>query len=580
MTSQPSAARVLSESLAVAGVAGVATGLLLGMWTAELNEIGSLAEVGALCLELTALYVAAFAVGLVGLALAALVLGRRPGARFFAACALAASVLMNGLVRYNQTIQPLSVTPHLSLVGIGQLVGVLAIAALGFAAVLHARSRAALPALLAAFALLAGMEAVQRWHERPLRRDLGALVPALVRDAPRAFTPRVGERFDDARLVVLGIDGLGFEVVLPLLRRGDAPNLAWLLDHAAYGYLDTLPIPISPVIWETISTGQPPTRHRIGHHSHWIFPGLADRVRFLPAFPIADSTVFGIRRLLTLTSPWAPWEIIYHDATDAGAARLWEILDRAGLSVGSYKWMNSAPVSRVRGFMKGYEPVEPRLWPPDLEQGFAELPEPSQVIPRERGLWERFLALAQRHRPQALFYYTHFADAENHWHWKRDAVGDGLFHTGLRHVDFVPGPEITRASHVVDAMIGDVLARLPEDATLVVISDHGFEFRGYEHDHSPPGVILVLGPSVRPGAIARASVYDVAPTLLHLLGLPVAADMPGRVLPIWKAGAPQDRAPLTVRSYGNPAEPIREGEADPEEMERTREYLRSLGYVN
>jgi hypothetical protein len=51
------------------------------------------------------------------------------------------------------------------------------------------------------------------------------------------------------------------------------------------------------------------------------------------------------------------------------------------------------------------------------------------------------------------------------------------------------------------------------------------------HGGAPDGVLLVAGAGIRPGATpARASVLDVAPTLLYLLGLPVARDMEGRVL--------------------------------------------------
>ncbi len=579
MQAPRSAGRVLAAAAGVGLASGGAIGALLGVWTSIQNGIATGVEIGALCLQLVGLYAACFTAGLLALAAAALAGGRRPGAGFFAAAAVGASVLGNGMLRFHLTSQPLSVTPHLSLVGLGQLVGVVAASALLFAALLRPGRRASVAAA-AAVALLVGMEAFQRWHQRPLHRDLARLVPPLVAGAPRPFEPRHGSRFEGAKLVVLGIDGLGAEVMLPLLRRGELPNLAWLLDGAAFGYLDTLEIPVSPVIWETISTGQPPSRHRIGHHAHWSFPGVSDRVRFLPRYPIADNTVFAVRHLVTGAAPFAPWERAYHDSTDATVARLWEILGRRGFSVGVYHWMNTAPVSRVPGFLKGYESTPPREWPPGLEQGFDELPSVMDVLPYERALWQRFVDLALRHRPEVLFYYTHFADAVNHWNWKRDAVGPGLLYAGLRPGDFDPGPEIAEANRLVDAFLGDALSRLPDDATLVVVSDHGFEFIGYEHDHSPPGVILLRGPEIRPGPIAGASVYDVAPTLLHLLGAPVAADMTGRVLPVWRPGSALDRAPESVASYGGPAPPIAVGEASDEELRRTEAYLRSLGYVN
>ncbi len=49
-------------------------------------------------------------------------------------------------------------------------------------------------------------------------------------------------------------------------------------------------------------------------------------------------------------------------------------------------------------------------------------------------------------------------------------------------------------------------------------------------DHRRTGVIFAYGPDVEPGERVDASVYDVAPTVLHLLGLPVPANVDGRVL--------------------------------------------------
>jgi hypothetical protein len=44
-------------------------------------------------------------------------------------------------------------------------------------------------------------------------------------------------------------------------------------------------------------------------------------------------------------------------------------------------------------------------------------------------------------------------------------------------------------------------------------------------------VLLAFGDGVRPGAaISGASVLDITPTVLYLMGLPVARDMEGRVL--------------------------------------------------
>jgi predicted AlkP superfamily phosphohydrolase/phosphomutase len=50
-------------------------------------------------------------------------------------------------------------------------------------------------------------------------------------------------------------------------------------------------------------------------------------------------------------------------------------------------------------------------------------------------------------------------------------------------------------------------------------------------DHRMEGLLVASGPAFRPGATPRgATLLDIAPTILHLLGVPVPGDMDGRVL--------------------------------------------------
>jgi predicted AlkP superfamily phosphohydrolase/phosphomutase len=50
-------------------------------------------------------------------------------------------------------------------------------------------------------------------------------------------------------------------------------------------------------------------------------------------------------------------------------------------------------------------------------------------------------------------------------------------------------------------------------------------------DHRPEGIIVAAGQSIRPGAEpVEASLLDIAPTVLHLLGVHVPEDVDGRVL--------------------------------------------------
>ncbi len=50
-------------------------------------------------------------------------------------------------------------------------------------------------------------------------------------------------------------------------------------------------------------------------------------------------------------------------------------------------------------------------------------------------------------------------------------------------------------------------------------------------DHRMEGILLASGSAFRTGATLReAELLDIAPTVLHLLGIPVPGDMDGRVL--------------------------------------------------
>ena len=77
-----------------------------------------------------------------------------------------------------------------------------------------------------------------------------------------------------------------------------------------------------------------------------------------------------------------------------------------------------------------------------------------------------------------------------------------------------------------------------------------------------------------------ATVYDITPSVLVLLGLPPADDMPGQVL--WSAfdeSLTRDQFTATIPTYGSqvPVEDTGQGTVVDEEI---KERLRSLGYID
>jgi len=98
--------------------------------------------------------------------------------------------------------------------------------------------------------------------------------------------------------------------------------------------------------------------------------------------------------------------------------------------------------------------------------------------------------------------------------------------------------------------------------------------------HRLEGVLLMYGPSVQLGHIEGAHLMDIAPTLLHLLGVPVPDDMDGRVLtealdPQWLARHPIVRTTPDAPSGGD-----KEFEYSDEDQALVEKHLRALGYLD
>lgn len=132
-----------------------------------------------------------------------------------------------------------------------------------------------------------------------------------------------------------------------------------------------------------------------------------------------------------------------------------------------------------------------------------------------------------------------------------------------------------------ETLIAKLLARArAEGAYLLVVSDHGFRMstKGYTHyglaEGDPPdGILALCGPGVKPGLRIEADVYDVAPTVLYLKGLPVGSDMDGRPL----IDALERPWPVRTTVYARMRH--QKGTGGRELDEKKLEELRSLGYI-
>jgi predicted AlkP superfamily phosphohydrolase/phosphomutase len=102
--------------------------------------------------------------------------------------------------------------------------------------------------------------------------------------------------------------------------------------------------------------------------------------------------------------------------------------------------------------------------------------------------------------------------------------------------------------------------------------------------HRWEGTFIATGPGIRAGAeVEGLSIVDVAPLLLHQLGLPVPDDMAGRLPEEIFEDGELERRPLRRVRAGAPPAALATSAADlalePEEQAALLDRLRALGYV-
>jgi tetratricopeptide (TPR) repeat protein len=146
-----------------------------------------------------------------------------------------------------------------------------------------------------------------------------------------------------------------------------------------------------------------------------------------------------------------------------------------------------------------------------------------------------------------------------------------------------------------DSLLGEIMNASGPNTVIVLLSDHGFRTGDDRPPFSPStkgqpeewhrdwGILALHGPGIRPGPMPAASIYDITPTLLYLSGLPLAADMPGRLIAdAFDPGVLRRRPPERLRSYelvGARLEHEASSTADPTAMREMMANLRALGYV-
>ncbi len=434
-----------------------------------------------------------------------------------------------------------------------------------------------------------------------------------------------------APVLLIGVDGLEWNVVLGMIRSGDLPVLRSLMEEGTFGLLETIDPTLSPIIWTSIATGKKPNKH-------------------------------GIRGFVHRSNENPDQDVLYSSG-DRRTKAFWNILSDYERRVAAVGWWLTYPVEPIHGVMvaqtntleqsnieygkniwKGAlrPDIERQVYPTEretemmavlaeseaglaalTEEIFGQFKHPQSALTRR--LWENCLwafradatyvriakgLIGGTDRPELLAVYLGGPDVVGHRFW-RYAYPKKFAHRPTDEEIEDLGAIIRSYYKYVDASLGEIFRAYETDVTVIVVSDHGMRADNTEqrfdpddlpkrvnsgnHANAPPGVIVMAGPRIARAPMAKpigelrkkdlrpiCSVLDVTPTILALMGIPIGQDMDGMVvLSVLDEAMKTEALFRTVPTHDNKewlatrstvGVPIRN-------QEERLEQLRALGYV-
>jgi hypothetical protein len=428
-----------------------------------------------------------------------------------------------------------------------------------------------------AISLAAPLAARGRAIEQP--PDAGAAVSPLALD-----TPATG------RVTVLAFDGATLDIISPAVAEGRLPNLARIFDGGAVLHLATLRPTQAEPVWSALMTGRLADGNGIRASALYRLRAGEPSLELLPDYCFAQALVrFGF----LLQQP--------HQRSALRARALWQILSDSAVSVGIIGFPLTHPAPPVHGYVVSDEfhhlgdsaralEASNAVSPPaalatirlaldeslspnpeaaitsgsDPPPGADLRPDPAPIV-GDRMHLQIMRALQPQLAPQFVAVRFPGVDAVGHYYLRYanpSAFGD----VSAEQVRLY-GRVISDYYGFVDSVVGRVIESLRTDDLLLVISAFGMEplspgKRVLEqlvgdprlsgtHESAPDGFLLAYGSAVAPGRPGRASLVDVAPTILYYLGLPVGRDMDGFArTDLFDAGFTTSRPVTFIPTYG------------------------------
>lgn len=340
-----------------------------------------------------------------------------------------------------------------------------------------------------------------------------------------------------SRVLVLGVDGLDWQMLQAVSAVESLPVIRGLVDGGRRWALDPAGLNRSPEIWATIHTGRPPGAHGVWGFADWQLWGgratLSARPYFGPHVPLFVDHLLA-RLPATIAAPRLS------TAEGLRAPTFWEAAAIDGVRTAVVSpFPFTTPLMALNGAMAVRDAPQGLWYVSRTAAGVtAETSLPESEVGVEpsvddddgdlRGLHDQRVSVAamlfRTETPTLGVFYTSYLDEILHRHWRNGCSTWGQCPFRIEEDRLAV---VRRAFRQVDADLGRLIQSFGPGTTVVLLSDHGWELGEGEHVFGPDGV-LVVSPASEPGLGGRADIYEVAPSILQLLGLPAEAAMVGR----------------------------------------------------
>jgi predicted AlkP superfamily phosphohydrolase/phosphomutase len=377
------------------------------------------------------------------------------------------------------------------------------------------------------------------------------LAPLLVFSQSQAARPRV---------LLIGVNGMEWDILRPLMLQGKLPNLASIIQSGTYGKLRTVSAPNCPRVYTTMFTSTRPEEHGV---TGFLVGGITANTNMLKEEPI------------------------------------WSILSKKGVTVGMANVPATFPVMPVNGYMvsgmltrgkncedgvlcapklsevQGGDAVYPKALKSELLSKVGDfyidcerMPGAEDLNGHESEVILKWLDKVQLIRDQQTKVFEYLLDHHRtDFTWMVQSCEDRTGHWLYPIAPFNAGynPKINSVKPnafpdqyvALDKVIGAMLTHVDSNTYLLIVSDHGIKpLREFEetdphahmdhekttpviakHDFADgddvPGSFIAMGPGIKRDFRLMgfaASVYDIAPTILHLYGIQQPPQMRGHVL--------------------------------------------------